>query len=97
MLFSIRVRCSLACGFVLVYACIAQVYKTPSNLHTASVNSIAFAPHELGLVLACASSDGTVSLLEHKPDGSWDTSKVRGDLVCDWAAVVTVVGAQHVP
>jgi protein transport protein SEC13 len=54
------------------------VYKTPSNLHTASVNSIAFAPHELGLILACASSDGTVSLLEHTPDGSWDTSKVCG-------------------
>jgi protein transport protein SEC13 len=62
--------------FPLLCACAAQVYKTPSNLHTASVNSIAFAPHELGLVLACASSDGTVSLLEHKPDGSWDTSKV---------------------
>uniref|UniRef100_A0A383W719 Uncharacterized protein n=1 Tax=Tetradesmus obliquus TaxID=3088 RepID=A0A383W719_TETOB len=55
-----------------------QVYKTPSTLHTASVNSVAFGPHELGLVLACASSDGTVSLLEHKPDGSWDTSKISG-------------------
>lgn len=53
-----------------------QVYKTPSSLHSASVNSIAFAPHELGLVLACASSDGSVSVLEHKPDGSWDASKV---------------------
>lgn len=30
------------------------------------VNSIAFCPHEFGLELACASSDGTVSLLAHR-------------------------------
>ena len=28
-----------------------------------SVNSVCFAPHELGLVLACGSSDGSVSIL----------------------------------
>lgn len=40
--------------------------------HTASVNSIAFCPWEFGLRLACASSDGTASVLTHNPqDSSW--------------------------
>jgi len=42
-------------------------------VHTSSINSIAWAPHELGALLACASSDGKVSVLEFKDDGSWDT------------------------
>lgn len=33
-------------------------------LHTASVNTLAWAPHEAGCLLACASSDGNVSVLE---------------------------------
>ena len=37
------------------------------------VNSVQWAPHEVGAVLACASSDGKVSVLEFKEDGSWDT------------------------
>jgi len=41
--------------------------------HTSSVNAIAWSPHELGAFLACASSDGKVSVLEFKDDGSWDT------------------------
>lgn len=40
--------------------------------HTASVNSIAWAPHEYGLVLACGSSDGKISVLTAKEDGTWD-------------------------
>ena len=43
------------------------------TVHTSSINSIAWAPHELGALLACASSDGKVSVLEFKDDGSWDT------------------------
>jgi protein transport protein SEC13 len=31
-----------------------------------TVNSIAWAPHELGAILACASSDGKISILEYK-------------------------------
>lgn len=57
---------------------IVQVYKTPSTLHSASVNGIAFGPQELGLVLACASSDGSVSVVEHQQDGTWTSSKVKG-------------------
>ena len=34
--------------------------------HGSSVNGISWAPHEYGLQLACASSDGTVSILTHK-------------------------------
>lgn len=44
------------------------------SLHSASVNSIAWAPHELGAILACASSDGRVSVLTFKNDGTWDAS-----------------------
>ncbi|KAI9804307.1 MAG: GTPase-activating protein S13 [Piccolia ochrophora] len=40
-------------------------------LHTASVNMVSWAPHEAGCLLACASSDGSVSVLEFK-DNSWD-------------------------
>lgn len=35
------------------------------------MNSVAWAPHEFGLVLACASSDGRVSILEYKQDMWW--------------------------
>jgi protein transport protein SEC13 len=35
-----------------------------STTHSASVNIVAWAPHEAGCVLAAASSDGSVSLLE---------------------------------
>lgn len=39
--------------------------------HEMSVNSIAFCPHEYGLILACGSSDGQVSLLTCHSDGAW--------------------------
>ncbi|KAI9220515.1 protein transporter sec-13 [Blastocladiella britannica] len=43
--------------------------------HTASVNSIAWAPYEYGLVLACGSSDGNVSLLSYDDDTQkWEDS-----------------------
>ncbi|CAE6370033.1 unnamed protein product [Rhizoctonia solani] len=41
------------------------------SLHTASVNSISWAPHELGAIVACASSDGKLSVLSFKNDGTW--------------------------
>jgi len=40
-------------------------------LHTASVNVLSWSPHESGCLLACASSDGNVSVLEFK-DNSMD-------------------------
>ncbi|KZT55597.1 WD40 repeat-like protein [Calocera cornea HHB12733] len=42
------------------------------SLHTASVNSVSWAPHELGPILACASSDGRLSVLTFKNDGTAD-------------------------
>jgi len=42
------------------------------TLHTASVNSVSWAPHELGAIVGCASSDGKLSVLTFKDDGTWD-------------------------
>ena len=38
------------------------------KFHDSSVNSISWSPHEYGLMLACASSDGRISVLEYKGD-----------------------------
>jgi len=40
--------------------------------HKASVNIVAWSPHEAGCLLGCASSDGNVSVLEFKDNGSID-------------------------
>ncbi|PWZ01634.1 protein transport protein SEC13 [Testicularia cyperi] len=61
-------------------------------LHTASVNSIAWAPHELGSILACASSDGNVSVLTFNNDGTWAVDIVSahpiGCNAVSWAPAV---------
>lgn len=63
-----------------------QVYQSP--LHTASVNGLAWAPYELGLALAAASSDGSLSVLTYQPDGTWFAEKVlcfeQSDAECGW-------------
>jgi protein transport protein SEC13 len=63
------------------------------TLHTSSVNSISWAPHSLGAILACASSDGKVSVLEFKDDGSWDTKVFNahgmGCNAASWAPAIT--------
>uniref|UniRef100_A0A183EL08 Protein SEC13 homolog n=1 Tax=Gongylonema pulchrum TaxID=637853 RepID=A0A183EL08_9BILA len=41
------------------------------NHHDASVNSISWAPHQYGLTLACASTDGTVSVLSFSKAKIW--------------------------
>lgn len=55
------------------------------------VNSIAWAPQELGSVLACASSDGNVSVLSFNDDGSWSVDVVAahpmGCNAVSWAPV----------
>ncbi|XP_076329061.1 protein SEC13 homolog isoform X2 [Tachypleus tridentatus] len=45
--------------------------------HDSSVNSLCWAPHDLGLMLACGSSDGAVSILSSSGDGNWDTKKIN--------------------
>mmetsp|Transcript_29289 Transcript_29289/g.59017 ORF Transcript_29289/g.59017 Transcript_29289/m.59017 type:complete len:322 (+) Transcript_29289:3-968(+) len=49
-----------------------QIYQYAE--HQSSVNALAFAPHELGLKLACASADGAISILTWKGtgDNAWD-------------------------
>ena len=47
--------------------------------HKSSVNSIAWAPHELGLCLACGSSDGNISVFTARNEGDldvWETSQI---------------------
>jgi protein transport protein SEC13 len=39
------------------------------------VNSICWAPHELGLCLATASSDSKISILTHRNDNSWNVEQ----------------------
>jgi protein transport protein SEC13 len=47
------------------------------HLHESSVNGIAFAPHEFGLMAAAASSDGRVSVLTHQSDNSWSVEYIQ--------------------
>lgn len=58
--------------------------------HVASVNDVEFAPCELGLRLACASSDSTVSVLTYSPSqGAWQraafTAHGNGAQCLSWA------------
>ncbi|VDN53720.1 unnamed protein product [Dracunculus medinensis] len=47
------------------------------NQHEASVNSICWAPHQRGLILACASTDTSLSLLSFVPEtGTWNSRKI---------------------
>ncbi len=41
-----------------------------------AVNSVCWAPHEFGLILACGSSDGSISILSSSGDGTWDSKKI---------------------
>ncbi len=48
-----------------------------STLHAASVNLLSWAPHECGCVLACASSDGSISVLEFT-NNAWEHVVLAG-------------------
>ena len=41
------------------------------------VNSVCWAPHEHGLMLACASSDGSVSVLTYTASHTWQPTKIN--------------------
>lgn len=49
--------------------------------HSASVNSVSWAPHELGAIVACASSDGKLSVLTFKNDGTWGADIFNGHAI----------------
>lgn len=66
-----------------------------SQLHTASVNSLSFAPHEVGLILASASSDGSIGIISMAADGTFQEERVcfqsRWASMCGWGIERSVV------
>ena len=78
-------------------------------LHKASVNAVAWSPHESGCLLACASSDGNVSVLEFKDNNmthvafpahglgvngvSWAPSAAPGSIVASSASATTAASS----
>jgi protein transport protein SEC13 len=73
-------------------------------IHEGSVNSIAFAPPEYGLILACGSSDGRVSLLTCKEGQKWDMqifqAHAMGVHAVSWAPITvceTMGGGSSAP
>jgi len=63
--------------------------------HESSVNSVAWAPHEFGMALGCASSDCSVSILSYKLEhNTWDTQRIPqvhaiGVNAISWAPAVS--------
>lgn len=45
--------------------------------HESSVNTVAWAPSEFGLIFACGSSDGSISIVSLNGDGSWQPRKIE--------------------
>lgn len=53
----------------------SQLYH--HTTHDSSVNSVHWAPYEHGLILACGSSDGSISILKYVSEtNSWDMEKI---------------------
>lgn len=52
-------------------------FPPPHPTNFRDVSSVAWAPHELGLILACASSDGRVSILQHQPNDEWHATFIQ--------------------
>jgi hypothetical protein len=55
-------------------------FRRPSAIYAGSINSVCFAPEELGLIFAAASSDGNVSV--HTCDegtGTWSVAMVQNE------------------
>ena len=66
------------------------------------MQGVAWAPHEYGLQLACASADGTVSVLTHcEADNSWHVARLAdspvGCLAVSWAPAAHVGGVAQDP
>lgn len=41
-----------------------------------SVNTVQWAPSEFGLIFACGSSDGSISIVSLNGDGNWSARKI---------------------
>lgn len=72
----------------------SQVFT--STIHTASVNMVSWSPPDLGCLLACASSDGQVSVLEFR-DNQWGhtifPAHAQGVNSVSWAPSSSAPGA----
>ncbi|RWR82822.1 protein transport protein SEC13 B-like protein [Cinnamomum micranthum f. kanehirae] len=59
----------------------SQAHLSTTTAHKSSsyssVNSISWAPHDLGLILASACSEGSISVFSQRPDGSWDSARIN--------------------
>lgn len=67
-----------------------QAWALPEGTHDASVNGVAWAPHECGLALASASSDGSCAVASCSETGEWEVKKLArahnlGALAVSWA------------
>jgi len=71
----------------------SAVYSS-GDAHTSSVNSIAWAPHDIGLALVAGSSDGSISILQYVEATGWELKKQEGahDIGCN-----TVSWAPYMP
>uniref|UniRef100_A0A1I7ZB46 Protein SEC13 homolog n=1 Tax=Steinernema glaseri TaxID=37863 RepID=A0A1I7ZB46_9BILA len=70
------------------------------NQHEASVNSICWAPHEYGLILACASTDNNISILQFMEDNTWNPVKIHdahknGVNAVSWAPATPTAPITH--
>lgn len=52
-------------------------YSFVNFLTVSTVNSVCWGPYEFGLILACGSSDGAISLLTFTGDQQWDVKKIN--------------------
>ncbi|XP_046647682.1 protein SEC13 homolog [Daphnia pulicaria] len=52
-----------------------EFFRRPN--HDSSLNSVCWAPHDYGLILACGSSDGSISILSATAAGGWEAKKIN--------------------
>ena len=63
--------------WVLLSGLLTDLYYNPIKLLCVlTVNSVCWAPQDYGLILACGSSDGAISLLSYTGDGQWEVKKI---------------------
>lgn len=70
--------------------------------HDSSVNSVQWAPREFGLMLACASADGSISILKRTTDDDWESRKMPnahnvGVNAISWAPPISSVSTIYRP
>ena len=60
-----------------------------------TVNSVCWAPHDYGLILACGSSDGAISLLTYTGEGQWEVKKINNAHTVSPAPAFCVEEREH--